>query len=141
MLISKAFSCAICHKPISAEEKAFHAHTESTIQHLFHQVCILPWLEKKEPCPICQKSLITEKDIEVLDLDFCGDEQEDFFVTIERINAALLFGGDIFLSRVIRETPYDRIVQLKKESAQEGLWSVQKFLIPHCRSEIAALSD
>jgi hypothetical protein len=137
--ISNTIACPICLDNILPTDEIFRAHHSiSKVEHLFHQVCILPWLDKKdEPsCPLCRESIFAQEDI---DISFTSDESSALFITSERISTALLYGGHSFLSRVVQETPDDEIVRVAKEAAQFHQLDVVNFLLTNRLSARAGL--
>ncbi|KAH0458064.1 hypothetical protein IEQ34_013379 [Dendrobium chrysotoxum] len=61
MLTEEAFAnnnylCAICKDEFSLEERA----NQLPCSHLYHNDCILPWLEIRNTCPVCRYELPTD---------------------------------------------------------------------------------
>jgi len=50
-------SCAICQEDFAVKEKA----KQLPCQHLYHETCVLQWLEKHNSCPVCRHALESEK--------------------------------------------------------------------------------
>eukprot|EP01043_Picozoa_sp_COSAG02_P005653 COSAG02_NODE_154_length_33067_cov_38.282092_22_plen_296_part_00 len=50
-------SCAICQEDFAVKEKA----KQLPCQHLYHETCVLQWLEKHNSCPVCRFALESEK--------------------------------------------------------------------------------
>mmetsp|Transcript_29770 Transcript_29770/g.48082 ORF Transcript_29770/g.48082 Transcript_29770/m.48082 type:complete len:271 (-) Transcript_29770:421-1233(-) len=48
--------CAVCKDELSNEDSA----VEMPCSHLFHENCILPWLESHNSCPVCRHELPTD---------------------------------------------------------------------------------
>eukprot|EP00669_Euglena_mutabilis_P010263 TRINITY_DN5020_c0_g1_i2.p1 TRINITY_DN5020_c0_g1~~TRINITY_DN5020_c0_g1_i2.p1 ORF type:complete len:290 (-),score=34.21 TRINITY_DN5020_c0_g1_i2:302-1150(-) len=46
--------CSVCQEDFTLGERA----TILTCNHLFHQKCITPWLEKNRTCPLCRKEVV-----------------------------------------------------------------------------------
>jgi len=46
--------CSVCQEDFTLGERA----TLLTCNHLFHQKCITPWLEKNRTCPLCRKEVV-----------------------------------------------------------------------------------
>lgn len=50
-------SCAICQEDFEVKDKA----KQLPCQHLYHEKCVLVWLEKHNSCPVCRFALESEK--------------------------------------------------------------------------------
>ncbi|KAJ6924177.1 E3 ubiquitin-protein ligase SGR9 [Populus alba x Populus x berolinensis] len=74
--------CVICREKMGGGRDV----CELPCEHLFHWMCILPWLKKTNTCPCCRFQLPTE----------------DVFCEIERLWSALIKIGDGALSGVTR---------------------------------------
>lgn len=53
---SETKQCPICLKEFETDSKA----KSMPCHHVFHQECILPWLEKTNSCPLCRYELPTD---------------------------------------------------------------------------------
>jgi hypothetical protein len=49
-------SCPICSEDYSCGEPV----TEMPCKHIFHKLCVIPWLEAKKTCPICRFTLTND---------------------------------------------------------------------------------
>lgn len=50
-------SCAICCEDFELKEKV----KQLPCKHLYHEACVLPWLERHNSCPVCRFALESEK--------------------------------------------------------------------------------
>jgi len=48
--------CQVCFDAFTEEDKVFRL----PCKHLFHEGCIMPWLEKHNTCPSCRAELPTD---------------------------------------------------------------------------------
>ncbi|XP_029173735.1 E3 ubiquitin-protein ligase RNF181-like [Nylanderia fulva] len=53
---SEIKQCPVCLKEFEANDKA----KSMPCHHVFHQECIIPWLEKTNSCPLCRYELPTD---------------------------------------------------------------------------------
>lgn len=44
--------CSVCMEEFSLGQRA----VAMRCQHTFHENCIVPWLQKKQCCPVCRES-------------------------------------------------------------------------------------
>ncbi|CAG5896807.1 E3 ubiquitin-protein ligase RNF126 [Menidia menidia] len=51
--VSAGLECPVCKEDYSVEERV----RQLPCNHLFHNDCIVPWLEQHDTCPVCRKSL------------------------------------------------------------------------------------
>ncbi|RVE61809.1 hypothetical protein OJAV_G00174000 [Oryzias javanicus] len=51
--ISAGLECPVCKEDYSVDERV----RQLPCNHLFHNDCIVPWLEQHDTCPVCRKSL------------------------------------------------------------------------------------
>lgn len=50
-----SFECAICYSEIDIRNRS--GYMLAPCDHLFHQDCLVQWMEVKMECPICRKDL------------------------------------------------------------------------------------
>ena len=50
-------SCAICLEDFGPKAKA----KQLPCEHLFHESCVIEWLERHNSCPVCRFALASEK--------------------------------------------------------------------------------
>ncbi|KAK1879087.1 E3 ubiquitin-protein ligase RNF126 [Dissostichus eleginoides] len=51
--VGGSLECPVCKEDYSVEENV----RQLPCNHLFHNACIVPWLEQHDTCPVCRKSL------------------------------------------------------------------------------------
>ncbi|XP_035491016.2 E3 ubiquitin-protein ligase RNF126-like isoform X3 [Scophthalmus maximus] len=51
--VGAGLECPVCKDDYSVEERV----RQLPCNHLFHNECIVPWLEQHDTCPVCRKSL------------------------------------------------------------------------------------
>jgi hypothetical protein len=52
--------CYICGDPVDQDNLAHHVNE---LYHIFHENCVLPWLEKDGGCPTCRAEVRARKGI------------------------------------------------------------------------------
>jgi HRD ubiquitin ligase complex, ER membrane component len=53
-----AFGCAICLETILYGQKVAWSKNNKSCVHLFHEACLIMWLERKSDCPCCREILL-----------------------------------------------------------------------------------
>ena len=68
-------ACSICLEPfLPGEEVAWSKGLEC--RHCFHSECLIPWLMKRDDCPLCRTEFLTQKDFDVVHSRSGGDNQD-----------------------------------------------------------------
>ncbi|KAI3856537.1 hypothetical protein MKX03_028379 [Papaver bracteatum] len=51
--------CAVCNENLVINDKM----QELPCKHLFHPLCLMPWLNKRNSCPVCRHELPTDNQV------------------------------------------------------------------------------
>lgn len=142
-------TCSICLNDILPVHEFYDVHNGPIprISHLFHQICIKPWLAQKEeqddddrPCPLCRQRI---HEIDLVDtgsrafLDMRDTVWSEKQITTDTINMALSCHLFDLLSHIARKRPDKEIADLAKEAAYTHQWNVLQFLVRHRLPAIA----
>lgn len=83
--VERKMQCSVCWDDFKLDETV----RKLPCSHLYHENCIVPWLNLHSTCPICRKSLANEdENPNDIDLDENHVDYEDYFVDDNGGNAA-----------------------------------------------------
>jgi hypothetical protein len=127
--IPSVANCLICHDPLS--DGPFITHitehldplTQERVRHVFHRICVQPWLMTHGNCPTCRAGVRTTIDFSFLPMSLNVHEG--------RVLAAAHAGEPAALEQLLNESPISELIrgQAAATAARNGHYDALQLLL------------